>query len=104
RRKNVHRNMPRAKLQAAAPAILGAFYAAVTAALSNTAATAESVSRFADVHHWTTAAALVLGLISHQINVALAANPIVDALHVLFDSQPAWTWHFNKTAPDSLTP
>jgi hypothetical protein len=79
------------KLQAAAPAILGTLCAAVTAALSNTAATAESVSRFADVHHWTTAAAPILGLTGHQINVALAANTIVDALHVLLDSQPEWT-------------
>jgi hypothetical protein len=76
---------------AATPAILGTLCTAVTAALSNTVAAAAPVSRFADVHEWTMAAAPILGLNTEQINRALAANPLVDALDVLLQTRPDWT-------------
>jgi len=80
------------KYLVAAPAILGTLCAAVTAALSNTTATAAApVSPFAAVHQWTMAAAPSLGLTTEQISRALAANSLIDALSVLLQTQPDWT-------------
>jgi hypothetical protein len=87
------------KHRAAAPAILGTLCAAVTAALSNaTANKTAPVSRFADVHQWTMAAAPILGLTPQQINRALSANPLVDAVDGLLQTQSEWT----GTASDLL--
>ena len=80
------------QLQAAGPGILGTLCAAVASALANIApAAVTSVSRFADVHEWTVAAAPVLGLTPEQINRALAATPLVSAIGALLENQPEWT-------------
>jgi energy-coupling factor transporter ATP-binding protein EcfA2 len=80
------------QLQLAAPSILGTLCAAVASALANAAASTSAVaSRFADVYQWTMSAAPVLGLTPEQINHALAANPIVDAIAALLESQPEWS-------------
>jgi hypothetical protein len=79
-------------LQDSAPAILGSLCAAVSAALLNIATTEfTSVSRFADVHLWTAAASTALGLTPDQINIALAASPLVDAIQELLETRSEWT-------------
>jgi hypothetical protein len=79
-------------LQASAPSILGGLCAAVSAALLNTATTEFTpVSRFADVHLWTAAAATALGLTKDQINIALAGSPLVDAIQDLLETRSEWT-------------
>lgn len=84
---------------AAVPAILGTLCAGITAALCNQTTTqTTSVSRFADVHQWALSAAPILGLTPEQINRALAANPLVDALEALLEHQSAWS----GTASDLL--
>ena len=79
------------QLQLAAPHILGTLCAAVTSALANSASISGVASRFADVYQWTMSAAPTLGLTPEQINHALAANPVVDAIAALLESQPEWT-------------
>jgi energy-coupling factor transporter ATP-binding protein EcfA2 len=79
-------------LEAATPAILGSLCAAVKLALAKLASTEfTSVSRFADVHQWTAAAAPALGLTQDEINVALAASPLVDAIQELLETNSEWT-------------
>ena len=50
-----------------------------------------SVSRFADVHQWTAAAAPALGITQDEINIALAASPLVDAIQELLETSQEWT-------------
>jgi hypothetical protein len=86
-------------IETAAPSIVGSLCAAVSCALRNMASTdARSPSRFADVHHWTMAAAPALGLTPDQINHALAASPLTDAVANLLEGKKEWT----GTATDLL--
>jgi hypothetical protein len=79
-------------LEAATPAILGSLCAAVKLALAKLTSTEfTSVSRFADVHQWTAAAAPALGLRPDEINIALAASPLVDAIQELLEARSEWT-------------
>ncbi len=79
-------------IETAAPSVVGSLCAAVSCALRNLAsADARSPSRFADVHHWTMAAAPALGLTPDQINYALAASPLTDAVANLLEGKKEWT-------------
>ena len=79
-------------LATAAPSILGSLCSAVSCALRNIASTeAASPSRFADVHHWTVAASSALGLTKDQIDHALSANPLTDAVAALLEPKKEWT-------------
>ena len=79
-------------LESALPSIFGSLCDAAKMALAKFAITEfTSVSRFADVHQWTAAAAPALGLTQDEINIALAASPLVDAIQELLESRPEWT-------------
>lgn len=76
----------------AAPAILTGLCQAASAALAHAGdAAGVSPSRFVDLYHWITAAAPALGLSRHDVNAALAANPLVTALSDLLAEIGEWT-------------
>jgi hypothetical protein len=78
--------------EAAAASILGSLCVAVKAAPAKLETTEfTSVSRFADVHQWTAAAAPALGLTQDEIKIALAASPLVDAIQDLLETRSEWT-------------
>ncbi len=62
------------QIEAAAPAILGSLCAAISQSLSTGSATPPA-----------------LGLTAEQTNTALAANPLIDALHQLLEANNEWT-------------
>jgi hypothetical protein len=62
------------QIEAAAPAILGSLCAAISESLSTGSATPPA-----------------LGLTTEQTNTALAANPLIDALHQLLQANNEWT-------------
>jgi hypothetical protein len=51
----------------------------------------KSPSRFADTHHWTVSASTALGLTVDQIDHALSANPLTDAVAALLEPKNEWT-------------
>jgi putative DNA primase/helicase len=79
-------------LEGAVATILGSLCNAVKTALAKIATTEFTpVSRFADVHQWTAAAAPALGITQDEINIALAASPLVDAIQELLETRQEWT-------------